>query len=71
MCRKHERHVLQVKQEYDSIIANALGPCSVEVKKRAFDLINQLESLEYELHEQMKRNRTLLEAQVRNLEKSE
>jgi hypothetical protein len=67
-CRKQQRHMLELKQRYDSLISAALGRSSAEEKRRAINLINELESLEYQVSERMKHNRALLTAQVANLE---
>ena len=68
-CRKNERRRLDLKKQYDSTIKNVLGRCSLDKKKEAIEIMDELESLGEIFSEKMKLNRNTLLAQLKKNDK--
>ena len=64
-CRRLDRTRLELRQRYDAMIETALGRrCSLDAKKHAIALIDELEAAEGEIPEKIKQNRAILHAQL-------
>jgi len=66
-CRKAERNRLELRKRYDSLIAQALGQCPVELKRDVVAIINSLEAAEDEIPAKMIESRSKLYSQLKKL----
>ena len=69
-CRKSERRRRALRKQYDTMIKNVLGRCSLDKKKEVVEIIDELELMGEIFSERMKLNRNTLLAQLKKNEKS-
>src|SRR5258705_13351323 len=63
-CRKEQRTRLNLRKQYDALVATAMGACPLETKRELVAIINELEVAEGEIPERMKQKRIALYAQL-------